>query len=283
MYFDLYLLFDFYLIFQMLLIIFFRQSQVSFIPMIMHFILEEKEVSCSIMLCRCIINLVYSYLSCFNSYTIKLFLFFISLRLVQFVPIKDITFTNKDGLCNPIDLKKVVEKTYKSFVDLRSDIGWFAHNLRVIYSNLNTKTSKNIIKAANKIVEAINQEITNLLLCSECYEKAYNEPDNSFLIPCKKPHILLWVDCSNYGYWPAKLMKYNDENKVFVRFFGDYTHLNVLSSKCFIFSNEIPKNEHGATRDEVFKLALDVSISILIKLIHFINYLSLISRRLKRT
>lgn len=49
---------------------------------------------------------------------------------------------------------------------------------------------------------------------------------------------------------------------VSVRFFGDYTHSDVLSSKCFIFSNEIPKNEHGAIREEVLKLALNVSMYI---------------------
>lgn len=243
MYFEVYLLFYFYVIFQMLLIIFFRQSHVSFIPMIMHFILKEEEVSCSILFF--VFQVIYNQI--FSS-------IFISLCLVQFVPIKDVTFTNNDGLCNPIDLKKIGEKTYKSFVDLRSDIGWFAHNMRVIYSNMNNKTSKNIIRAANKIVEAINQEIMNLLLCSECYERAYNEPDNSFLIPCKEPHILLWVDCSNYGFWPAKLMKYNDENEVTVRFFGDYTHSKVSSSKCFIFLTGIPGNVHVTSHNAVSNL-----------------------------
>lgn len=101
---------------------------------------------------------------------------------------------------------------------------------------MKNRTSKNIITAADQVVKAVNQELMNLALCPECYEKASIEPVNSFLMPCKTPHILLWVNFSNYGYWPAKLMKRTGNNKVIVRFFGDYTYSDVSPSKCLIFS-----------------------------------------------
>lgn len=114
------------------------------------------------------------------------------------------------------------------------------------------------MKTAKELVEAVDQEIKNLLLCSECYENAYKNPVDSLLVPCKIPHILIWVNCGDYGFWPAKLMKYNDEDMVNVRFFGDYTNGCIPSSKCFMYSENMPENEHGPAHGETFELALQV-------------------------
>lgn len=119
---------------------------------------------------------------------------------------------------NPIVLKDMMKKNYSSFAELRADIRWFAHNLKTKELNVKTKpTTKDFIaKLAQKLVQFCDQEIKSLLLCQECYEKAYKYPDNSFVMPCQKPHILLWADCEDYGFWPAKLLKYNEEDMTYV-------------------------------------------------------------------
>lgn len=123
--------------------------------------------------------------------------------------LKDISFMDDDpNLINPIDFQTIKDSEYMNFVELREDFAWFVHNCLVKYPSGNSKTKKDIPKAANKLLQGLEQEIQNLKLCSECYENAYKNPDNSFMMPCKTPHILLWVDCVQYGFWPAKLMKY---------------------------------------------------------------------------
>lgn len=165
-----------------------------------------------------------------------------------------------DEIVNPIDLVKITKKDYKNFTELRTDIAWFAHNCITKYSNRQSNSAKDIVKAAKKIVGGIEQEIQNLILCPECYKNAFIDPENSFMVPCQVPHILLWTNCDQYGYWPAKLMKYDDNNMVFVRFFGDYTNACIASSNCFIFSREIPENKYSScVRGGSFELALRVS------------------------
>lgn len=136
----------------------------------------------------------------------------------------------------------MVKKNYSSFAELREDIRWFAHNLRTKESDSKIKTTaKDIARLAKRLVETCNEEINSLLLCSQCYEKAYNHPHCHFMMPCEEPHILIWADCDEFGFWPGKLMKF-DEDMVHVRFFGDYTNGRIPFSNCFIFSKNSPKN-----------------------------------------
>lgn len=110
------------------------------------------------------------------------------------------------------------------------------------------------------MVSAVEQEIQNLLLCSECYENAYKSPMDSFVIPCTLPHILLWVDFPNLGFWPAKLMKYNEEKMVSVRFFEDHTNACLSSSNCYILSEVLPEDGRHSP-SAAYNLALAVSLT----------------------
>lgn len=118
-----------------------------------------------------------------------------------------------------------------------------------------------IEEAAKAIVKALDQEIHNLLLCSECYENAHKNPSDSITMPCvKNPHLLIWANCEEYGYWPAKVMSYNEEDMVYVRFFGDGTNACIPSSSCFLYSKQIPKSGYGPANDNSLALALKVSL-----------------------
>lgn len=157
-------------------------------------------------------------------------------------------------IVNPIDLHEIVLKNYNNFVELRSDFAWFSHNCLIKFSKRHI-----IAKAAKKIKALLEQEIQNLLLCSECYKNAYDHPDDCIIWPCTKPHILVWANCDDYGFWPAKVMNCDGQN-ICVRFFGDYTSERLESSRCYILSEEIPQNQHGPASGSSFELALHVSL-----------------------
>lgn len=75
----------------------------------------------------------------------------------------------------PLTLTKLWKK-YTNFMDLRTDFALFAHNCMTM------KNTKDILTAAKQIVKTVDQEIENLVLCAECHENAYNNPDDSFLM-----------------------------------------------------------------------------------------------------
>lgn len=157
----------------------------------------------------------------------------------------------------PIDMKAIVKKSYDSFKELCEDFSWFTHNCLTKYSN------QKILKAAVQLPKTVDDEIYNLLLCEQCYANAYHHPDRSFTMLCNPPHALLWVDCHQFGYWPAKLMRVENDDSVTVRFFGDWTNATVKHELCLMYSEEVAKNKHGAGTGPPFKMALQV-INILL-------------------
>lgn len=153
-----------------------------------------------------------------------------------------------------MDFKTIVKKSYNDFEELRADFAWLVHNCMARYSSSNSKTAKDIVKAAKNMMKNVESEIKSLLLCQECYENSYRDPDNSFVMPCTKPHILVWVNWENAGYWPAKVMGFDEKNMVNVRFFGDHTNSCVPSSECLILSKNAPKHKEGSFSDSSYIL-----------------------------
>lgn len=154
----------------------------------------------------------------------------------------------------PIDLKGIVKKTYYSIDDLCADFDWFIHNCLIKH-----RSDRTIVKAANDIPTIIKGEIKKIVSCRQCYENAYNS-DESMSMLCAPPHLLLWVDCGRYGYWPAKLMHFEDEDHLTVRYFGDLTESTVKSTSCLMISRVIPENNHGTgAGTDLFDEAMQVS------------------------
>lgn len=123
---------------------------------------------------------------------------------------------------------------------------------------------------AKKLISGVEDEIFSLISCTQCYEMAYNRPDDSFVIPCDPPHILIWADCPDIGYWPAKIMSFDKQKMVNVRFFGDYTHLDIPSSACQIFCKDVESSKNGQPDGSCYDLAVQVYIYI-----YFYNMLTL--------
>lgn len=176
-------------------------------------------------------------------------------------------------------MKQISQKQYISFGDFRTDIEWFAHHLRT------KKGGSDGVRWANWILKEVNEEKSSLMCCSECYENASKSPENSFTIPCKEPHVLVWTNCVGWGWWPSKILQYDSKNdmviifiikstkysyirlwhsicinfKVNVRFFGDHTSSSVPSSDCYIFSKNPPVRVQVPQHADAYNLALKVN------------------------
>lgn len=166
-------------------------------------------------------------------------------------------FSGADKIVNHIDYSHISGKQYESFEELRSDFAWFAHHLKT--KPFDSEFNKDsIVRRSNKLVDIVGKEIFDLLACQECYEKAFSNPDDCFVTPCTKPHILIWSDCDS-GFWPSKLIKLmDDDGMVYVRYFADHTYAILPPSKCFIFSEKAPEHELGSSKGDLYNLALKV-------------------------
>lgn len=150
-------------------------------------------------------------------------------------------------------LQQLATKSYETVREFLDDISWFVHNCCTKYSSC-----RDIVKAATSIRKIIEDELYNLMLCKQCYQNAHDFPNESMTKLCNPPHLPLWVDCKEYGIWPGKFMAMKN-NKVTVRFFGEYKNYDQEVTDCYLFSKEMPVNSHGVPTDTAFKLALLVS------------------------
>lgn len=98
-------------------------------------------------------------------------------------------------------------------------------------------------------------EISWLKACTECYTRGQPE----FLIPCSKPHLLLWVQYDG-EYWPAKLMHIGqDATSIDVQFFAEFSSAEVSVDDCLLFSRQDPNSWRRKKQTALFKKAVSVS------------------------
>lgn len=132
---------------------------------------------------------------------------------------------------------------YKSFDDLRADFTTFIKNCRQFFPD------KTISSAVDTLMEFVNDEIHSVITCNQCYQNAYLNPNTSFVLPCDKPHLIVWAKPKGYNFWPAKLMYIValDKQIVHVRFFGDHSVFDIPAENCFLYSPthpDVPKKCH---------------------------------------
>lgn len=146
----------------------------------------------------------------------------------------------------------MLKKEYESFMELRIDILWFVHNCQVVYPY---KTA--IQDAVQQLPTYLEEEISSLTTCKQCYENASKFPKTSFCMPCNTPHLLIWAKPPGYPFWPAKAM-YERDGKIHVRFFEDHTIASLDPTNCYLYSVETPEKEKPTI--ETYQQAMDVSI-----------------------
>lgn len=175
---------------------------------------------------------------------------------------KDMSFDKNSKIGNKVDInkimKKVAEKKYKAYTDLCDDFITFAKNVSI------ASKSPNMVAAANKLVQSVEDEIESLTTCGTCYDLQYQHPVKWFEMSCPEPHLLVWAKAPGFSYWPAKLMKLGGlddkgEHLLNVRFFEDHTVYDLEAKGCFVFSEEKPVNQEFEPNAQDFEAAIQVT------------------------
>lgn len=154
---------------------------------------------------------------------------------------------------NPIDLKQIQKKAknYKSFSELREDISWFKHNCKI-----HQPSSRTVLKASDEIEKYVDDEISSIQTCTECYVNASENPRDSFVMTCQQVHPIVWAKTDGYHYWPAKVM-FNQNESVHVRYFGDHSVSTIPVQNCYLFSSEPPETVENQNSD-LYEDAIEV-------------------------
>lgn len=119
---------------------------------------------------------------------------------------------------SPADLNEIKSKSgeYNSFLELQTDVKWMLHNWVAAFP-----TKKKVQTSIIKLIQFIIDEVHSVKTCRQCYANAYAYPDDSFVLPCDPPHVVVWAKYKDHCYWPSKVMNTTDKI-VHVRFFADH-------------------------------------------------------------
>lgn len=118
------------------------------------------------------------------------------------------------------------------------------------------------MKAAKSLNNYIREEMYTLAMCYDCYSTL----DADWITKtCSIPHILVWAKTRTYPYWPAKMIRYNsDEKTVDVRYFGgEHLRAVVPVKDCLLYSKRNPSIVLGSHK-KVINEAIKVSFVRLI-------------------
>ena len=168
---------------------------------------------------------------------------------------KDLKFENEQNCFSHLK-----QKVYESFEQFEADIQRFQLGCCKHYSQRNE-----IKKASKALMGYVKEQIQLIKACKKCYENAHEFGKSSVTMPCSQLHVLIWAKVQGYsGYWPAKIMTVNvDQKTVHVRFFGDYSRSILPAANCYLYSKDHPnkmasKNHH---KQKSYLKALQVSFN----------------------
>ncbi|XP_025416328.1 zinc finger MYND domain-containing protein 11-like isoform X1 [Sipha flava] len=126
-----------------------------------------------------------------------------------------------------IDLQMIEDKAdnddYKNVEEFRADILTFVHNIIIFHG-----VHSSLADYGRLMLRDCNKDLEEIMRCRYCYK--YSIQKNSkfwFCKPCKPPHELVYAKQEDFPYWPAKVLKI--ENDVYeVRFFGGEHQLGLI-------------------------------------------------------
>lgn len=164
------------------------------------------------------------------------------------MPLKNIKLKETTTNGHSISFCQMMERSYTNFSEFFMDIEWFAYECGTQHPSEQS--------TAAKLIQFVIEDVHSILTCKECYNNIFTRGESSFILPCEKPHLLVWADAEDYGFWPAKVMKVTDDS-INLRFFGDHTTENLAVDSCFLYSNDRP-NDSKVSNLDTYSLALKV-------------------------
>lgn len=106
---------------------------------------------------------------------------------------------------------------YNLFEEFLRDILDIGHNLALVFGRHSAE-----YEASNYLFADAQFEIGEIKTCRDCYRHSNEKFDHFwFTIPCvTRKHELVYAKAPGFTFWPAKVVKINDDGKYDVRFFG---------------------------------------------------------------
>ena len=124
--------------------------------------------------------------------------------------------------------KKTQDIRYKTPYDFEIDAMTIVHNV-VIYHGVHS----NIADLARQMLRDCQHDLLELEQCKDCFKASNEKVDKYwFCKPCSPPHSLVYAKQKGFPYWPAKVIRTNDD-EYDVRFFGSQ-HQKAIVEKSHI-------------------------------------------------
>ncbi|KAL3832661.1 hypothetical protein ACJMK2_024284 [Sinanodonta woodiana] len=157
----------------------------------------------------------------------------------------------------PMDLnkmeQKVTQKQYRTVEEFLSDSKLIFHNVFLIYGD---DTKDGMAELARIMIRDCKYDLDEMLQCQNCYYMSNAKPKDWFCQPCEISHELVYAKLKGYSYWPAKVIRYLEDNKYDVRFFGSL-HQRALIPKEQIKPINIGMKDLNAKRTTGFVKACE--------------------------
>lgn len=122
---------------------------------------------------------------------------------------------------------KIDRHRYKLLEEFHVDVLNIVHN-QVIYNGVDSA----VADIARQMLRDCVQDLQEIRQCVDCYKQSRDKKKLWFCKPCRKPHELVYAKQSGFPYWPAKVIKIEDE-QYDVRFFGAQ-HIRAMIPKAHI-------------------------------------------------
>lgn len=154
-----------------------------------------------------------------------------------------------------MDLITMEEKTrnneYTSLQEFHADAQTIVHNV-VIYYGIHSCMAD----MARQMLRDCSYDLNEIRQCSACYRMSNEKRDKHwFCQPCDPPHDLVFAKQKGFPYWPAKVIRVDDQCYD-VRFFGGY-HQRALVDKASIKPISTSLKVIAAKRTTALNKALD--------------------------
>ncbi|XP_043229630.1 zinc finger MYND domain-containing protein 11-like isoform X2 [Amphibalanus amphitrite] len=123
-------------------------------------------------------------------------------------------------LYRPLEIYDIEDKldrqVYSKISDFENDVRLMVHNI-VVMNGAESQAAS----VASQVLQDCLYDIQEIRICRDCYRMSNEKPGkNWFCRPCRPPHQLVYAKQKGYPFWPAKVMKI--ENEMYdVRFFGE--------------------------------------------------------------